>query len=214
MIFKNRYQAGCLLANLLSEKIKGLDSHPGSFIVVGVPRGGVVVAKAIAEKLGLVLTIIVVRKIGAPGNKELAIGAVAQGGVVLLEKNLIDRLAVEKEYLEQIIRQEKKEVNRRVRRFLQAKKISFRGKSVLLVDDGIATGSTVKAAVAYLRKMGTKTIILAAPVSSFDAAVDLEPVVDGLFVLHTPRDFRAVGDYYEYFPQVTDAKVKEILSKS
>lgn len=211
MIFKDRYQAGYLLAGLINDRIEELSSF--KFIVIGIPRGGVVVAKSVAERIGSDLSVIFVQKIGAPGNKELAIGAVAQGSVVSLEEDLVERLGVKKDYLEQIIRQKKNEIKRRAGKFLSRRKISFKGKSVLLVDDGIATGSTVKAAVAYLRKMGTKTIILAVPVSSFDAVAQLEPLVDGLFVLHTPRDFRAVGEYYEDFPQVTDSEVEELLSQ-
>lgn len=209
-MFKNRKEAGQLLAERLVD-FKG-KKHT---LVVGIPRGGVPVAFQLAKSLNLPLDIVVTRKLGAPGQKELAIGAIGPKGVSVFDEDLIERLKVEKEYQQSIIQKEKKEIKQRVRKFRGKKKESdFGGKTVILVDDGIATGSTVEAAIKYLRKKGTKRVILAVPVAPLESVDKFKKIANEFVVIDTPKDFYAVGQFYKEFPQTSDEEVIKLLQNA
>jgi putative phosphoribosyl transferase len=201
-LFKDRYSAGALLAQKLSFYKK-----KESVLVVGVPRGGVPVAKAISEELLLPLQVVITRKIGAPDQKELAIGAVSQGGVVILDRELIKQMGVDEDYIKRVIDEERNEVKERITKFQATAKSKIQGKTVILVDDGIATGATTEAAIGYLRSQKVVKIILATPVASREAAERLKSLVDEMVVLEIPSNFQAVGQFYNNFPQVTDEEV-------
>ncbi len=209
MIFKNREEAGRLLAqSLLHYK------NAPKTIVIGLPRGGVVVAAAAAELLGLPLDVVVPRKIGAPGNPELAIGALA-GDLALLDEALIQELGASPAYIEKAAAEEKQEAARRLALYRKGKAPqNFRGLTLLVIDDGVATGSTLKASIAYLRKAQAKKIAAAFPVGPADAVEELKRVADEVVCPSVPDSFMAVGQFYEHFPQTTDEEVIALLNRS
>lgn len=205
-MFKNRKEAGLLLA----EKLKAYGGQKDT-IVVGIPRGGVPVASEIAKNLNVPLDVVVTRKLGAPGQEELAIGAIGPEGVSVFDENLIQRLQISNDYKEKIIKQETKEMEERIRKFRGDRGTSFKEKTVMLVDDGIATGSTVEAAVKYLRKKDARKIILAVPVAPLQNVDELSALVDEFVAIDTPKDFYAVGQFYRDFPQTSDEEVLKLL---
>lgn len=206
-VYINREEAGLRLAQKLSAYI-GRDD----VLVLGIPRGGVVTAKAVSEKLNVPLSVLVTRKIGAPNQPELAIGAVGPEGSLVLDDKLIRELGVEKEYLDREIRAQSLEVSRRMKKFRVGKHpLILNLKTVVLVDDGIATGATTEAAIRYLKTEKVKKLILAVPVASADSILKLKKLVDKVVVLETPADFYAVGQFYQNFPQVIDAEVIQLL---
>lgn len=180
------------------------------YLLVAIPRGGVVVGKAISDMLGIPLTFVLTRKIGAPGQSELAIGAVASGGIIVRDEKLISDLSVSEKYINKEIKKEKKVIAERLKKYGKST-VSLRGKRAILVDDGIATGATVKAAIGYLREQGAGKVVLAVPVAPKDTIAELKPLVDKIVVLNTPDDFSSVGQFYRYFPQVTDEEVVSLL---
>ena len=209
--FENRQRAGAELAQAMSG-LKGTDS-----IVLAIPRGGVVVGYEVASALGLELDVIVPRKIPAPGQEELAIGAVASWGdhERILDEHSVRFLGVSEDYIQRQVQIQLVEVNRR----LQA----YRGttdppnvarRNVILVDDGIATGYTTRAAAVALRKLGAARLILAVPVGPPDSVEMLRPFVDELICLRTPTPFTAVGYWYHDFRQVSDSEVIELLERA
>jgi len=209
-VFENRQSAGVLLARLLLHYKRRKD-----VLVLGIPRGGVVTAKAVAEILNLPLDIVVARKIGAPGQEELAIGAVSHEGVLFLDKEFIKRLKVSKDYIRKQIDLKKKEVEERIIKFRKSDDFTnLRGKTVILIDDGIATGSTIKSCIIFLRKKKVKKIILATPVIPEDTCRDLLSLVDEFYFLEMPQVFHAVGQFYREFPQVSDEEVIELLHET
>lgn len=179
---------------------------------MALPRGGVPVGAELARELGAELDVIVARKLGAPTQPELGIGAVAPGSVRVLDERLIGALAVPQEYLERITAQETAEIERRLRCFRgDHPPTPIAGRTVILVDDGIATGVTARAAIASLRAQAPSRIVLAAPVCSPEGARILGAAVDETVCLHTPPDFRAVGLWYRNFDQTTDEEVIHLL---
>ncbi len=209
MVFKNREEAGRLLAqSLLSYK------NAPKTVVIGLPRGGVVVAAAAAQTLGLPLDVVVPRKIGAPGNPELAIGALA-GDLVLLNQPLIKELGASPDYIEKAAAEEKREAARRLALYRKGlPPQNFRGLTLLVIDDGVATGSTFKASIAYLRNALPQKIIAAFPVGAPDAVEELKTAADEVVCLYTPASFLAVGQFYEHFPQTSDEEVIQLLTCS
>lgn len=201
-LFKNRKQAG----KLLTDRLKDTQAD----LVLGIPRGGVVVAVEIAKSLKLPLDIIVVRKIGAPSQPELALGAIDPDGEVVFDESLIRQFKIKN--LKFIIEDEWKELKRRDDLY-RAGLTNFPtivGKNVILVDDGMATGETALSAVKYLKRHGAK-VILALPVASEDALEKLRSEVNGVVVLEVSEDFHAVGQFYEQFEPVSDEKVIKLL---
>lgn len=208
MIFKDRKEAGQKLVQKL-QLFKGKDN----VIIFGIPRGGVVVAAIVAEKLGLSLDIVVVKKIGAPGNLELAIGALGPKNTVYWDKDLCVRLGVNKvqsSKLKAQILKERKEKERTLRG--ERKPLEIKGKTVILIDDGIATGATVLCALKFFRQEKAKAVILAVPVIAKETFNNIKRYFDKVVVLSSEENFYAVGQFYQDFPQVEDEEVIRILN--
>ncbi len=207
MIFKNRLEAGQKLAEKL---IKYKDQK--NILVIGLPRGGLILAQEIAKKINSSLDIVVPRKIGAPNNPEFAIGAITEEGEPFLNEDIIDYYKISKEYIAQEIAQEKKEAQRRLKVYRGEKEaISYKDKIIILVDDGIATGSTMLAALAFLKKKKVKKIIVAVPVLARDTIKIIEKEVEELIYLEAPLFFGAIGAFYKEFDQTTDQEVIAIM---
>lgn len=210
-MFDSRQSAGELLTQQLKQK--GYDGK--NTIVLAIPRGGIVTGKAVADVLGTPLDIVVTRKIPAPHQPELAIGAVGPGGTRVIDISLAERTGADEHYLKKKIQELKKEIEEREVRFRHSRgpltKL-VKEKIVLIVDDGVATGATVEAAIRYLKTQKPKKIILAVPVASQESVKNLKPLVDDLVVLEIPEEFMAVGQFYRDFPQVSDEEVIKLLS--
>jgi putative phosphoribosyl transferase len=207
-VFNNRLSAGRALADAL-EKFK-----PENPVVLGIPRGGVIVAAEVAAILGCDFDLIIPRKIGAPGNPELAIGAVAGEDMVLINEDLADRLGASKTYLNEEIRRQNEEIRRRRRLYFgDAPPIDLTGRTALVVDDGLATGYTALAAVRAVREARPAKIVLAVPVGPVQTVSDLRKEVDEMICLYTPEPFFAVGQFYAEFAQVTDEEVVDKLKE-
>lgn len=214
-MMKNRQEAGKLLADELLVYAKSKDA-----IVLAIPRGGVVVGREIADVLDLPLSAVVVKKLAAPDNPELAIGAVAAGNVKKVDWELAFRLQVNQEYLDEELRRRGKDVEERLAKYkLSESELRFllqTKKVIIVVDDGVATGATVKAAVAYVRKLTSSkkdtVIILAVPVIAKDTYDEVQSQVNRIIAIEIPESFRAVGQFYQEFPQVMDEEVNALLS--
>lgn len=208
-VFADRAQAGKLLAAKLADY-----RNRGDVVVLGLPRGGVPVAAEVARGLDAPLDVLVVRKLGAPGQRELAIGAIGEGGVRMLNAGLVRSLGMDESDIERIAAQEERELDRRVAAYRgHHRAIGVDGKTVIVVDDGIATGATMRAGLQALRAMGAKCVIAAAPVGARDSVAALEPYADGVVVFETPEWFTAVGQWYEDFGQTTDDEVRQLLAQ-
>ena len=205
VMFASREDAGLRLGRYLQEQRVRAD------LVLGLPRGGVVVAAGVARALHLPLDVLVVRKIGHPWHREFAVGALAENGVVVLDEGAIESNPVARAALEEVIQEEKERLRSYQARFHLEGAPDLKDKAVLLVDDGLATGATTEAAVLSARKRNASTIVVAAPVASTTAAARLARVADEVRVLCVDPDFDAVGRYYEVFSQTTDEEVLEVL---
>lgn len=210
-MFEDRGQAG----KLLSKKLAGYRNDRES-LIIAIPRGGVVVAMELCKELNLPVQAVSVKKLGAPLNPELAIGAVSLSHIKYLEWDLINRLNVTKEYLEKEVERKGKEVEDRNRLYGFDKEKLKHFANFILVDDGIATGATTKAAVYFIKscQQNNQKIILAVPVIAYDVYNQLKKVVDEIIVLEKPLEFGAVGQFYRHFDQVSDETVVKILKKS
>jgi putative phosphoribosyl transferase len=206
-IFRDRTDAGRQLA----DSLRGL-AGKNDVVVLGLPRGGVPVAREVAAALGAPLDVCIVRKLGAPFNPELAVGAIAFGGVTVYNDSLLAELGLDEADIDGIRQREHAELLRRERAYRGARPpLELAGKTVILVDDGIATGATMHAAVMATRKLEPKSIIVAVPTSAVDSVARLEEVADGVIALATPEPYYGVGVWYEEFPQVADADVLRCL---
>lgn len=207
-VFRDRREAGRRLAGELAG-YAGRDD----VVVLALPRGGVPVARQIAEALGAPLDVLVVRKLGAPFQPELALGAVATGGIRVLNEELWSQVRVPREVLEEVTAREREELLRRERTYRGDREpLDVRGRIVVLVDDGVATGSTLKAAIRALKEREPARIVVAVPVAAADSAAGLEREVDELVCLLRPRAFFGVSQWYERFPQLSDEDVRRLLS--
>jgi len=207
-IFRDRSEAGRELAPLLSHL-----GEERALVVLGLPRGGVPVAFEVAEALEAPLDVFVVRKLGVPGHEELAMGAVASGGTRVLNRDVIAAARIGEEEIEAVLRRELREVERREVTYRRDRApMDPAGKAAILVDDGLATGSTMRAAVMALRERGPGSIAVGVPVSSPGVCAQFEPEVDEIVCLRTPDPFLAVGAWYDDFPQVSDEEVTELLA--
>jgi putative phosphoribosyl transferase len=210
MRFRNRCEAGKLLAT----QLKAFADNANA-IVVALPRGGVVVGFEVAAALNLPLEITCPRKIGAPFNPEFAIGAITETGEGILSEELIEELGISQEYIHEQIEKEKKQAEWRLKHYRQGRKPrTFKDKTILLVDDGLATGATMRAAIKTVRKEGAKKIVMAIPVAPPDTLQKLKAEVDQTICLSAPAGFSAVGQFYDFFEQVSDEEVIELLRQS
>jgi predicted phosphoribosyltransferase len=208
MTFRNRKEAGEKLASALSH-LKGQD-----VVVVAIPRGGVVVGDKVARALDAPLDVVIPRKIGAPANPELAIGSVVDKERVFLNQSLVRQLNVPEEYLNEQVEKELAEIKRRRFKYLGDRSFTLRGKTVVLVDDGLATGYTALAALRYLKSKEPKRLVLAVPVAPRETIDFLKDEADEIVCLASPAFFYAVGQFYSDFRQVSDEEVVELLSKT
>ena len=208
--FKNRAQAGKLLAAKL-----GRYSGRGDTVVLALPRGGVPVAFEIAQALRAPLDVFMVRKLGLPGQEELAMGAIATGGVRVLNRDVVSYLAIPQTIIDSVAIQEHHELARRERLYRGDRPpLDVRGKTVILVDDGLATGSTMFAAIAALKKLEPNQIIVAVPVAPPSTVDLIEKEVTELVSVMEPEPFDGVGRWYEDFSQTTDQEVRSLLERS
>lgn len=210
MIFKNRQDAGEKLAEKLTE-YAGRDD----VLVLALPRGGVPVAFEVARRLGTPLDIFLVRKLGVPGQEELAMGAIASNGVRVLNESVVASLNIPDAAIEAVARREQIELERREKAYregLPAPRV--KGKVVILIDDGLATGATMRAAAIALKQQNPAKIIIAVPVSSPETCKEFEAKVDAIVCAVTPRPFYGVGMWYEDFSQTTDEEVRQLLQIS
>ncbi len=184
-------------------------------IVLAIPRGGVVVGYEIADELSLPLDVIIPRKIGAPDNAELAIGAMTEDGTIILDERLVSYLGVSQDYIRAESSRQKSEIERRLKVYRGNEPYpNLKGRDVIAVDDGIATGSTMKAALASVKNKGARTVIVAVPVAPPSTIEELNKQADRVVCLYTPEYFQAIGQFYVDFNQTTDEEVIELLLKN
>jgi putative phosphoribosyl transferase len=218
-IFKNRIDAGEKLAKRLSwlkqDQLKE-QRRQQSTVILAIPRGGVIIGDIIASELDAKLDVVVSRKIGAPNNPELAIGAVMPDGSYFINQKIVNMLNIPEEYIQMQAHEQVKEIDRRLMSYRGSKEYDneFEDKIVVLVDDGIATGATMLASAQWIKnKQHCKKLVIAVPVAPHEISNDLNQVADEVIVLYSPLLFEAVGQFYEDFSQVSDNEVKEIMKK-
>lgn len=207
-MFVNRWEAGKELAKRL-HKFKGKDC-----VVLAIPRGGVIVADSVCRSLGADMGLIITRKLSAPRDPEMAIGAVAPDGTTVLDDEFIRNLFVSKDYIQKEKEKQVKEIERRIKEYhadMLAQKVS--GRTIIIVDDGMATGFTIICAIKYLRKKRAKRIIVATPVAPMETVKRIKESADDVVVLNTPVPFYAIGHFYQDFEQVSDKEVLSIVKK-
>ena len=208
MIFRDRRHAGQVLAQQLQAY-----SGRADVLVLGLPRGGVPVAYEVARALGARLDVFIVRKLGAPEQPELAVGAIASGGVRVLNPEVIRVLGISEREIEDLTTREFEEVHQREKLYRgERPPIEVAGRTVILVDDGLATGSTMRAAAIALRRAEPAKIVVAVPVAAHATCEVLAGEVDEVICAATPEPFYAVGQWYEHFGQTTDDEVRELLA--
>ncbi|MBI2195521.1 MAG: phosphoribosyltransferase [Candidatus Levybacteria bacterium] len=204
-MFEDRNKAGAQLAEQLKE-------YKGDSIVLALPRGGVVIGFEIAKALKVPLDVIVVRKIGAPHNPELGIGAVSESNTKVLDGSAIKLLGIPRRVISEMIRREKEELRRRVAVYRNNKPLkTLKNRTVIIVDDGLATGATARAAIRAVKKHKPKQLIFAAPVCESNTARGIEHLVDKILCIEAPSNFAAVGQWYRNFEQVSDEEVVALL---
>jgi putative phosphoribosyl transferase len=209
ILFNDRVEAGKKLASELID-LAGTNS-----LVLAIPRGGAVVGYEVAHALKVPLDVIIPRKIGAPHNSELAIGAVTEDGTIILDDKLVHYLEVPETYIEQESEKQCLEINRRLKLYRgDAPYPNLKNRNAILVDDGIATGSTIRAALASVRKKGAKTIVIAVPVVPTSTLKILRKEADRVVCLRTPEPFHAIGEFYRVFNQTSDEEVIRLLKLS
>jgi putative phosphoribosyl transferase len=214
--FKGRVGAGAVLGNVLRFTVKR-KKKDDKILVLGIPRGGVIVADIVAKKLNADFDIVIPRKLAAPDNKENAIGAVMEDGSLYLDDFLVDSLKISQEYIEKEKQEQLQEIERRKTIFRPNNihhEYDIKDRIVVLVDDGIATGATVIAAARWIRKQGPSQLIIAAPVAQPQTVELLKKEADAVEIISTPSSFGSVNQFYQNFDQVTDDRVIEILKKN
>lgn len=210
MIFRNRSHAGRALGQALSRYAGRSD-----VVVLALPRGGVPVAFEVAQALHAPLDVFLVRKLGLPGYEEYAMGAVASGGVRVLDQTLIREAGISPAVLQRVVEQEERELLRRERAYRGDRPpLELTGRTVILVDDGLATGYSMRAAVSAARQTGARWIVVAVPVGPPDRLRDIGRLVDAVVCLASPEPFLAVGRFYESFDQTTDEEVVDLLARA
>ncbi|MBI2821974.1 MAG: phosphoribosyltransferase [Acidobacteria bacterium] len=210
MSFRDRTEAGRLLAARL-----GSYANRSDVLVLGLPRGGVPVAFEVARALNAPLDVFLVRKLGVPGHEELAMGAIASGGVRVVNDDVVGYLQIQESTIEAIAARESVELQRRERLYRADRpRPTVSGRTVLVIDDGLATGSSMRAAVAALRPQQPARLVVAVPVAPLSTCRDLQAMVDEVVCLSTPEPFDGVGRWYENFAQITDGEVRDLLERS
>ncbi|MGC1784968.1 MAG: phosphoribosyltransferase [Acidobacteriaceae bacterium] len=210
MLFEDRFDAGQRLAQRLQEF-----ANRDDVLVLALPRGGVPVGFAVSRALRAPLDIFVVRKLGVPGYEEFAMGAIASGGFHILNPDVVNGLNVSPEQVDSVLNRELRELERRQRAYRDDRlPLDVHGKTLILVDDGLATGSTMRAAILALRQQNPSRLVVAVPVSAVSPCRDLEKEADAVVCLYTPFNFHAVGQWYRNFSQTTDAEVHDLLNRS
>jgi putative phosphoribosyl transferase len=219
--FRDRAEAGAALADLVLARLGAHDTdasaHPlrDDVVVLALPRGGVPVAFPVAERIGAPLDVLVVRKLGVPAQPELAMGAVGPGGVLVVDEALARRLHVSAAALEQVVLRERAELERREAAFRAGRPpLDVTGRTVVLVDDGIATGATTRAAVQAARGLAPDRVVVAAPTASRSAVAALRAEADDVVVVDQPEPYLSVGWWYEHFTQTSDDEVRELLARA
>lgn len=208
MRFKDRKEAGRILANALMHYADRPDT-----LILGLARGGMPVAFEVAHILKAPLDVLIVRKLGVPSQEELAMGAVAADGVTVINQSIMDQLNISAQALRAVIAKETEELNRRERAYRQGRpQPDISGRTVIVVDDGLATGTTMRAAVNVLRKQNAGRLVVAVPVGSRQACDDLRSEVDEIVCTQIPEPFYSVGNWYQNFSQTTDEEVRYLLS--
>lgn len=206
-LFADRAEAGGLLAEAVATRVAG------DVVVLAIPRGGVIVGEVVARSLGAPLDVVIPRKIGAPGNPELGIGAIAPG-VRVLDDRMIEVLHVSPAYLDREIEAQEREIGRRQEAYRAGRPpLDVHGKVAVVVDDGIATGGTAAAALRWARSRGATRVVLAVPVAPAASIARLQADADEIVVLATPEPFLAVGEWYRRFDQTSDGEVVEALGR-
>jgi predicted phosphoribosyltransferase len=208
--FVDRYEAGRVLAHLLRHY-----THQPDTLVLALPRGGVPVAYVVARMLGAPLDVFLVRKLGAPQHEELAMGAIASGGMRVINREVVDELSISREQIDATAEREGRELQRRELRYRDGRPPpDVRGRTVILLDDGLATGTTMRAAVAALRQQEPARIVVAVPVGAYESCVDLAAEADEVICARMPEPFYAVGLWYRDFAQTSDEEVRELLARA
>jgi putative phosphoribosyl transferase len=206
--FADRREAGVVLADRLEQFAGRRD-----VVVLALPRGGVPVGYEVARTLGALLDVFVVRKLGLPDHPELAMGAIASGGVRVLNEDVLRSIAVSQAGIDAVTRTEQLELERRERAYRDGRPlVPVEGRVVILVDDGLATGSTMRAAVLAVRRLHPARVVVAVPVGAWQTCQELRDVADDVVCAFTPEPFRAVGLWYADFAQTTDAEVRQLLA--
>ncbi len=207
MLFKDRIEAGYILAERLRRYANRSDT-----LVLGLARGGMPVAFEVARTLNVPLDVFIVRKLGVPGQEELAMGAIASGQVTFFNKDIMELLNISAESLQAVIAKETKELQRREEAYRgQQPPLDVHDRIVILIDDGLATGASMRAAIAALSKQRTSRLVVAVPVGAPQTCDEISSIVDELICTTTPEPFYGVGRWYENFPQTTDEEVRHLL---
>jgi predicted phosphoribosyltransferase len=207
-MFADRRQAGRALGTLLTERDLGPD-----VLVLGLPRGGVPVASEVAAALDAPLDVLLVRKLGVPGHEELAMGAIATGGVRVINRDVVEALSLDEDALDAAERSEREELERREQAYRADRPpLDVAGREVVVVDDGLATGSTMRAAVQALRELGARRIVVAVPVGAAQTCRSLAEEADDVICLRPARRLQSVGGWYADFSQTTDDEVRAALT--
>ncbi|MFT9525856.1 phosphoribosyltransferase [Mycobacteroides abscessus subsp. abscessus] len=205
-MFSDRQDAGRVLAGMLApRKLR-------SIVVLALPRGGIPVGREIATALNAPLAVLVVRKLGVPGHEEYAMGAIASGGEVVLDDDIVRSMGVTPIQLDEVTDRERRELARRERIYLAHRSVEIRDKTVILVDDGIATGATMRVALLTVKRASPARVVAAVPVTPRSAVGRFGSLVDDFVVATCPSRFQAVGDAYRDFHQISDREVRELLS--
>jgi putative phosphoribosyl transferase len=204
--FHNRAEAGRLLA----AKLEGYAGR-ADVVVLGLPRGGVPVAWEVANRLHAPLDVFLVRKLGTPGQEELAMGAIASGGICFLNDRVVDSLCISRQVIDKAIARERSELARREQAYRTGPPAELRDRVVILVDDGLATGASMRAAVMAVRQRRPARVVVAAPVADRETFEEFQRDVDEIVCVQTPDDFQGVGQWYEDFEQTSDEEVRQLL---
>jgi len=208
--FRDRRDAGRQLASNL-----GTYKNKDDVIVLALPRGGVPVAYEVSKELGAPLDVFVVRKLGVPGHEELAMGAIASGGVLVVNESIVRSLGISRTIIDRVAAREQEELAAREREYRGGHSMpDVRGRTVILVDDGLATGSTMRAAITAVRKQHPACVIVAVPVAAPTTCDELSREVDQILCLETPEPFYAVGSWYENFSQTSTEEIRELLEQA